>query len=106
MPPLKKTASDALIVEAERAREAVYFARRVGITKEEAIELLKKGAPTMGIQTTSVKPKPQSGVEDPDVRYLAEHTDLSPRQAKELIAKYGRDRKRLLELAATMKAEG
>jgi hypothetical protein len=50
--------------------------------------------------------KSASGVEDPDVRYLAEHTDLSPKQAKELIAKHGRERKKLLELAATMKAEG
>ncbi|MGS1096833.1 hypothetical protein ACVCNR_20005 (plasmid) [Aquamicrobium terrae] len=44
--------------------------------------------------------------DDPDVRYLAEHTDLSPLQARELIEKHGRDRKKLLEIARTMKAEG
>lgn len=43
---------------------------------------------------------------DDDVRYLAENTDLSPRQARDLIARHGRDRIRLLELAKTMKAEG
>ena len=98
--------SHILFNRAERAREAAYFAPRVGITKEEALEILKKGAQTMTDQTMEAKSKPASGVEDPDVRYLAEHTDLSPKQARELVAKHGRDRKKLLELAATMKAEG
>lgn len=56
--------------------------------------------------------------DDPDVRFLAEQTDLSPRQARELIARHrddrgndrgnerGNDRARLLEIARTMKAEG
>ena len=98
--------SDILINRAERAREAAYFARRVGITKEEALEILKKGAQTMTDQTIETKSKPASGVEDPDVRYLAEHTDLSPKQAEEVVAKHGRDRKKWVELAATRKAEG
>lgn len=97
--------SDILIIRAERAREAAYFAPRVGIMKEEALEILK-GTQTMNDQTTRANSKPATGVEDPDVRYLAEHTDLSPKQAKELIANHGRDRRKLLELAATMKAEG
>lgn len=83
--------SDMLINRAERAREAAYFAPRVGITKEEALEILKMGAQTMNSESRESKSKSASGVEDPDVRYLAEHTDLSPKQAKELIAKHGRN---------------
>ena len=48
----------------------------------------------------------ESGAMDEDVKYLAENTDLSPNQARDLIRKYGRDRKILLEKARTMKAEG
>jgi len=44
--------------------------------------------------------------DDPDVRFLAEHTDLSPRKARDLIARHGNDRVKLLEIARTMKAEG
>lgn len=43
---------------------------------------------------------------DGDVRYLAENTDLSPNQARELVLRHGRDRKKLMEVARTMKAEG
>lgn len=49
---------------------------------------------------------------DPDneqqaaVRFLAENTDLSPLQARELVARHGTDREKLLKMAATMKAEG
>lgn len=49
---------------------------------------------------------------DPDnqdqaaIKYLVENTDLSPLQAKELVALHGADRDKLLELAKTMKAEG
>lgn len=49
---------------------------------------------------------------DPDnekevtIRYLVENTDLSPLQAKELVARHGSDRAKLLEIARTMKAEG
>ena len=44
--------------------------------------------------------------DDPDVGFLAENTDLSPRQARELIREHGHDRDKLLEIARTMKAEG
>lgn len=40
-----------------------------------------------------------------EIRYLAEHTDLSPNQARELVRKHGTDRKRLIEAARTIKAE-
>ncbi|RCS21860.1 hypothetical protein DUT91_21475 [Phyllobacterium salinisoli] len=43
---------------------------------------------------------------DNTIRYLAEHTDLSPNQARELIEKHGTDREKLLKIASTMKAEG
>jgi putative SOS response-associated peptidase YedK len=49
---------------------------------------------------------------DPDneqeeaVRHLVENTDLSPLQAKELVAEHGTDREKLLKIARTMKAEG
>ncbi|MDX8492228.1 hypothetical protein [Mesorhizobium captivum] len=49
---------------------------------------------------------PTKGGEDPDVRFLAENTDLSPKQARELIREHGHDRDKLLEIARTMKAEG
>lgn len=47
----------------------------------------------------------EPGKLDPEVKFLAENTDLSPRQARELIDKHGRDRKTLLEKARTFKAE-
>lgn len=57
----------------------------------------------------NTKANTQSGTDDQfddDVLFLAENSDLSPRQAKELIQKHGRDREKLLRLAQTMKAEG
>ena len=48
---------------------------------------------------------PTKGGDDPDVRFLAENTDLSPKQARELIREHGHDRDKLLEIARTMKAE-
>lgn len=44
--------------------------------------------------------------EEAEIRYLVENTDLSPRQAREVVAEHGVDRKKLLEVARTMKAEG
>lgn len=44
--------------------------------------------------------------EEAAVRFLAENTDLSPLQARELVARHGADRARLVEIARTMKAEG
>ena len=41
-----------------------------------------------------------------EIKHLVENTDLSPLQAKDLVAKHGTDRKKLLEIARTMKAEG
>lgn len=49
---------------------------------------------------------PTKGGDDPDVRFLAENTDLSPKQARELIREHGHDRDKLLAIARTMKAEG
>jgi hypothetical protein len=49
---------------------------------------------------------PTPGGDDPEVRFLTEHTDLSPKQARELIAEDGHDREQLLEIARTRKAEG
>lgn len=37
--------------------------------------------------------------QDYDVEYLAEHTGISAEQAKELIKRYGNDRKKLMEEA-------
>lgn len=48
---------------------------------------------------------PTKGGNDPDIRFLAENTDLSPNQARKLIREHGHDRAKLLELARTMKAE-
>jgi len=41
-----------------------------------------------------------------EIRFLAENTDLSPRQARELVVRHGSDRDKLLRIARTMKAEG
>ena len=49
---------------------------------------------------------PTPGGEDSNVRYLAENTDISPKQARELIREHGNDREKLLEIARKMKAEG
>ena len=46
-----------------------------------------------------------SNAEEAEVRFLAENTDLSPDQAKQLVSEHGTDRAKLLELAKTMKAE-
>lgn len=43
---------------------------------------------------------------DPVVKFLAEHTDLSPNQAKDLVDREGRNLKKLRKIARTMKAEG
>jgi hypothetical protein len=48
---------------------------------------------------------PTPGGDNPNVRFLTENTDLSPKQARELIEEYGNDRKKLLERARNMKAE-
>jgi hypothetical protein len=42
---------------------------------------------------------------DDEALHLAETTDLSPNQARELIRRHGNDRKKLMELAKTFKAE-
>jgi hypothetical protein len=44
--------------------------------------------------------------DEAEIKYLVENTDLSPLQAKELVAKHGADRDKLLEIARTMQAEG
>ncbi|NUS21464.1 MAG: hypothetical protein HOQ25_17010 [Mesorhizobium sp.] len=49
---------------------------------------------------------PTKDGDDPDVWFLAENTDLSPKQAREVIREHGHDRDKLLEIARTMKAEG
>ncbi|MBU0585328.1 MAG: hypothetical protein KKB66_06385 [Alphaproteobacteria bacterium] len=48
---------------------------------------------------------PTPGGDNPNVRYLTENTDLSPRQARQLIAKHGNDREELLRIARNMKGE-
>lgn len=48
---------------------------------------------------------PTPGGDNPNVRYLTENTDLSPKQARELIEEHGNDREKLLQIAKKMKAE-
>ncbi|CDX27227.1 hypothetical protein MPLB_940007 [Mesorhizobium sp. ORS 3324] len=48
---------------------------------------------------------PNKSSEDPEVLYLAENSDLSPKQARELIREHGHDRDKLLRIARSMKAE-
>ena len=47
----------------------------------------------------------RSSPEEREALYLAEHTDVSVRQARELIRQHGTDRRTLLEKARTIKAE-
>lgn len=44
--------------------------------------------------------------DDEDVKFLAENSDISPLQARQLIERFGRDRRKLLEEAKKFKAEG
>ena len=50
-------------------------------------------------------PKGESAIDNDLVKHLAETTDLSPNQALELIQRHGTDRRKLEEIARTMKAE-
>ncbi|MEI9405576.1 hypothetical protein [Mesorhizobium argentiipisi] len=59
-----------------------------------------------GARASQTGSLPTKGGDDPDVRFLAENTDLSPKQARELIREHGHDRDKLLKIARTMKAEG
>ena len=43
--------------------------------------------------------------DEAEIRYLVENTDLSPLQARELVAEHGTDREKLMKIAETMKAE-
>lgn len=40
------------------------------------------------------------------IRFLAEQTDVSPKQAKEIVREHGCNREKLLQVAHTLKAEG
>ncbi|MFE0018913.1 hypothetical protein ACFWXH_28975 [Mesorhizobium sp. NPDC059054] len=83
----------------ERAIEADFYARRVGITKREAVAMLREG----NADAPSAK---EPATADPLVKFLAEHTDLSPNQAKDLVDREGRNLNKLRKIARTMKAEG
>lgn len=54
----------------------------------------------------SAKPKDSQGSQEELAMDLAETTDLSPKQARELIERHGQDRDKLMKIARTMKAEG
>lgn len=47
----------------------------------------------------------EAQLDNETVRFLIENTDLAPAQAEELVRKHGDDRRKLLEIAKTMKAE-
>ena len=49
--------------------------------------------------------KDASPEEAREIRYLAEHTDLSPHQARDLVRQIGTDRAKLMKAAKTIKAE-
>jgi hypothetical protein len=55
-------------------------------------------------ERTKQRRKPTKG-EEFEVKHLAETTDLSPNQARELLRKYGNDWRRIEEEAKTFKAE-
>lgn len=82
----------------ERAIEADHYARRTGVSKKEAFEILRDGTATASPEVPAVA--------DPLVLFLAEHTDLSPNQARDLVDREGRNLHKLRKIARTMKAEG
>lgn len=86
------------VTRVERAIEADYYARRVGMTKREALAMLRDG----NANVASTEP----ATADPLVKFLAEQTDLSPNQARELVDREGRNLNKLRKIARTMKAEG
>jgi len=49
--------------------------------------------------------RPSKG-EEFEVKHLAETTDLSPNQARDLLRKHGNDWRKIEEVAKTFKAEG
>jgi hypothetical protein len=61
----------------------------------------------MEILMAAKKPKPGKLAEgrELEVKYLAETTDVSPKQARELLAKYGNDWERIRKEAENLKAE-
>jgi hypothetical protein len=61
----------------------------------------------MEILMAAKKPKPGKLAEGRklEVQHLAETTDLSPKQARELLAKYGNDWERIRKEAENFKAE-
>jgi hypothetical protein len=56
--------------------------------------------------TDAGKQRVEAQLDNETVRFLAENTDLSLGQAEALVRKHGDDRRKLLELAKSMKAEG
>ncbi|PLP57613.1 hypothetical protein CYK37_18530 [Mesorhizobium loti] len=52
-----------------------------------------------------VTPAPELATADPVVKFLAEKTDLSPNQARDLVDREGRNLRKLRKIARTMKAE-
>lgn len=54
---------------------------------------------------TQTMAKDASPEEAREIRYLAEHTDLSPNQARDLVKKHGTDRDELMKAARIIKAE-
>lgn len=80
----------------EQAIEADHYARRTGISKKEAFGMLRDG---------TASPAEVPAVADPLVLFLAEHTDLSPNQARDLVDREGRNLHKLRKIARTMKAE-
>lgn len=55
--------------------------------------------------TRKAKDKMSAGSREQQIRHLAETTDLSPKQAGELLDKYGDDWERIRKEAETYRAE-
>ncbi|PBC02550.1 hypothetical protein CK220_20810 [Mesorhizobium sp. WSM3860] len=87
------------------AKEPV-LSPRVGYRKEKTMDKSKLPHRPGAGRAPQDGRLPTKGGDDPDVRFLAENSDLSPKQALELIREHGHDRNKLLEIARTMKAEG
>ena len=72
----------------------------IGMTQRGRSDMSDRAQPPKKRRTRTAKG------EDFEVKHLAETTDLSPKQARDLLRKYGNDWRKLEEEAKTFKAEG
>jgi hypothetical protein len=94
-----------LDVPEERAR-SIFPGASPGLEQPAPHRVRRTGKPEEAAMTAEKNEwlEPNTD-EEAEIRHLVENTDLSPQQARQIVAKHGLDRRKLLEVARTMKAE-